>query len=177
MHHLYGGFGDNMKNSKRTLYLALSGIVITLYLILTYVAFFSPKDKAGRLNTQQILPTPITNLKSPIDVVQKNSLSGEELTSDEIEIRSSLLSRIDDFSYIEKQKTFTIVYMQEHDVFQVRILKADIEAGKKDAFNWLLSQGLSTNGACKLPFVFYINPKLLAKNSTFNPIPKECMNQ
>lgn len=73
---------------------------------------------------------------------------------------------------------YQIEYVKSADSFMVEIKTSDIEQAKKGAVNWFVKQGLSKNGVCNLPVVFYLNSKvgdeLEKENIKFNPVPEGC---
>jgi hypothetical protein len=50
------------------------------------------------------------------------------------------------------------------------------EAAKKEAVDWLKTQGLSQEGVCNLPLMFYVSDKTTNQTGgeTFNPLPPGC---
>jgi hypothetical protein len=73
---------------------------------------------------------------------------------------------------------FTIEYLSAPDEFMVEIRTADIERAKAGTMEWLQDQGLTPDGICKLPVVFYLNydvaQSLRGTNTEFNPLPPGC---
>jgi len=75
---------------------------------------------------------------------------------------------------------FRVDYLFNNDIFQVEILTTNIEAAKKQAVDWFLSQGFTEIGICDLPVSFYLswNVKQELQKSgqqiSFNSLPDFC---
>lgn len=69
-------------------------------------------------------------------------------------------------------------YLVAPNIFQVEILTNDINQAKQEAVEYLKAKGLSSDGICNLPLMFYLNTEvtlqLTGKNIIFNPLPDGC---
>ena len=74
--------------------------------------------------------------------------------------------------------TYTIEYVSNPDEFMVEILTIDMNTAKEESVAWLKSQGLSEQGVCNLPVVYYLNynvaQNLRDMNVKFNPLAPGC---
>lgn len=69
-------------------------------------------------------------------------------------------------------------YLSAPNTFEVQLKQYPINPGKEEAYNYLRLRGLTDEGICKLPLMFYLTPEvsssLRANNDTFNPYPEFC---
>lgn len=89
-------------------------------------------------------------------------------------IRRRLIAQVNNESgVLYETQDFLIEYVKTPDVFMVGVKTEDIESARKDATDWFLQQGISDQGVCRLPVVFY--PQFVPlKKTPFNPLPIGC---
>lgn len=79
---------------------------------------------------------------------------------------------------LSETDAYLLEYLSEPDQFMVEIRSTDIDGTKNQVKQWFNSQGISDEGICKLPVVFYMNPTAAEayrnKNVEFNPLPIGC---
>ncbi len=101
------------------------------------------------------------------------------LSEQDKKVRQELINSVSDKSgLINTNQLYSIEYVKSPDSFMVEILSTDVEAAKKSAASWFKQKGISGQGICNLPVVFYLNDSvksyLQQNNQTFNPLPEEC---
>ena len=73
---------------------------------------------------------------------------------------------------------YQIEYIKAANVFHVEIRTVDFEEAKQSATAWFSKQGLTLDGICKLPVVFYLNAAtkdaLRGQQIEFDPLPGGC---
>lgn len=114
-------------------------------------------------------------LKKDYDRINNKKTLSERDSS----VREQLVSKADDKSGIITENTqFKLEYISSPNLFMVEVRSSDPEFGKDAAEIYLKNQGLSEQGLCNLPIIFYLSQSvqndLLSKGETFNPIPEEC---
>ncbi len=89
-------------------------------------------------------------------------------------VRRRLIAQVNNESGIlYETQDFIIEYVKTPDVFMVGVKSEDIENARKDATDWFFKQGISNQGICRLPVVFY--PQFVPlKKTPFNPLPVGC---
>ena len=73
---------------------------------------------------------------------------------------------------------YSLEYLSAPDEFMVEIRTIDINSAKQKAISWFKSKGLSDEGICHLPLVFYLNydvaQNLRDMKVEFDPLPPGC---
>lgn len=151
-----------MNKKTKYIYIALVAVVVVVYLTLVFL-LFQPENQPSKTNAPQ--PTPASSAKkivdSPLEVVKQKADIGTALTEQETELRTQLIDRADKYGLVHGEKSFAIVYLKDHDAFQIRLQSISASDAKQDALSWLNNFGFSNNGICKLPVIFYANPHLI----------------
>lgn len=100
------------------------------------------------------------------------------LSPSDLSIRQALITRIGSASgTIHENPRFKIEYVQAADAFMVEVRAIDIFQINRDTIQWLRDQGVSDQGICHFPIVFYPN---IPENTLpptpliFNPLPEGC---
>ena len=79
---------------------------------------------------------------------------------------------------IRETATYGIEYIAPMDEFLVEIRTANINQAKEESVAWLKAQGMSEEGICHLPVVYYLNGdvanNLRDMNIRFNPLAPGC---
>jgi hypothetical protein len=135
----------------------------------TPVSLFSPTPAP---------PKPLYNPDSLEKDFERISERGR-LSNAELQIRQRLLDSIGNKSgIITQNNTFKVEYLHSPDVFTIEILTTDTDLAKRDALNYFKGQGLTAQGICDLPIVFYLSPEVSdyfrQSNLEFNPVPEGC---
>ena len=146
----------------------------------------APYPKITDTPAASLTPTP-TNITNP---PVQYSPSGEQKLIDKVKNRTPLsesdsaakqkiLSTTQGKSgIVYTSPDFTIEYVKSPDIFQVEIKNENIALIKEEAVSWFKTRGLSQEGICNLPVMFYLNwdtaNKLRGTNTEFNPLPDGC---
>jgi hypothetical protein len=97
------------------------------------------------------------------------------LNESDLEAKKALITRKNP---LQTTDGYAVEYLSAPDEFMVEIKTTDIQKAKADTVGWLESQGLSSDGICKLPVVFYLNYEvaqgLRGTNTVFSPLPPGC---
>lgn len=79
---------------------------------------------------------------------------------------------------VKETPTYKMEYIHAGDEFLVEIKTVNINQAKEDSVAWLKSKGLSDQGVCHLPLVYYLNhnaaTSLRGLNIKFSPLPPGC---
>lgn len=186
------------KRLKTVIIIILASILLFIGLMIILLSLQNPQ--AGK---QQISPTffptptselnisefpenttlPIKYDKAAEDRLVEKMQNRETLSSKDTDARDKILSMLqnEDSGVVYRSKNIIIEYVTGPDLFQVEILTTDVEQAKLEASIWFAAQGMSENGMCNLPIMFYINSEIREKfrESTkegyvFSPLPKGC---
>lgn len=101
------------------------------------------------------------------------------LATSDAKIRAKLVDKLNGKSGIlNKSESYILEYVEAPNMFQIEIRATDFDKTKAQTVQWLESQGLSFEGICKLPIMFYLNSdvasKLRGQIGKFNPLPEGC---
>lgn len=94
--------------------------------------------------------------------------------------KTRLIREIPDGSTIITSNTsFKIEYVEGPETFEVEVKTIEFDRAKNEAIEFLKSEGLSEDGICKLPVIFYLNYDVASEMTTgakkLNPIPDFCL--
>lgn len=186
-------------NKEHIIILIFSIILIFIVFAIAYSALFQPEiveepnstptttPQASRPTDPIVMPsetktnTPVQynseatqrmldRLASRIPLAQSDSSAKERILS--------LLPPGQVSGIIYRSTTIMIDYTNAADQFQVEILTVNIGQAKTDANSWFELQGMSKEGICNLPVVFYLNydvaQNLRGSNIQFNPLAEGC---
>lgn len=165
-------------------------MILTLFSVFSTQAPFpkpsptlTPASKT--LNNLPSLETsPVTNLP---DIYKEGSLeenyqriiNKKQLSPEELNAKQRLIAPLEGGSgTIATTTDFMVEYLKTPQYFMVQILSNDIESAKKKAQKWFNDQGISNQGVCNLPVIFYFSESvsnyLISNNLQFNPTPEGC---
>lgn len=108
------------------------------------------------------------------------TLTGErKLTDEDLLAREKITSSIPEKSgTLLTTPNVRLDYLATPDFFQAEILSANVTLAKKEAVDWILSQGISSSGICDLPIMFYLGQipadELIKSRQTFSPLAPGC---
>ncbi len=168
-------------------YLLIGVLVITILLVAALAFFQRGKpQQLGQLPSSS--PKPISTLnptQKPVYNIQDSEkdyqriISSKTLSPTDSNIRQELIGKAASSSGILNQNSnFKAEYVPGPDEFMVALLNTNAEVAKKSAHEWFFSLGLSQDGICHLPVVFYLGPEVSSyyrrNNLEFNPIPQGC---
>jgi hypothetical protein len=132
-------------------------------------------SSSAQIISSQPLPYPPGALNKDY----KRIITRSELSSTDLQVKEKLLKSLAGKSgIITTEAGFQIEYVKSADSFMVEVTQKDPELGKKEAEKYFLDVGLSQEGICTLPVVFYLSSslqkELLDSGKMFNPVPTGC---
>lgn len=168
---------------KKNIYIYLGIASILLIIVLVLGVILSGRDsQSPQIPSELTTPTPAPGTRSPgvgreaskplegddFDQFIESVQSRSRLSEQDRSIRNELISQGDgaDKRDLYSTSAFTLRYVPSADVFHVEILEGNIEAVRSSALAYLRSLGLSDEGICNLPVVFYEDPKRNNPNLT-----------
>lgn len=94
-------------------------------------------------------------------------------------VRTNLINSLGEKSgTLTETSEFMAEYDKAPNEFMVELKINNADQAKLDAEGWFKQQGLSTQGICNLPVVFYLSSEVdqyyKSNNLNFNPIPDGC---
>lgn len=182
-----------LRNHK-FIYIAL-GIILLISLILMFQAFKTAPGTPASENF--VTPTPIgeqseaqgqTNppLRYAAGSGQKivaKTKNRQPLPAPDAERRSTITDKLrrnntQRSGIVYLSNAVRIEYLATANVFHGEIRTTDISAAKQEAVSWFREQGLSPEGICNLPLIFYlyspVAEALRRQNIVFDPLPDGC---
>lgn len=169
-------------------YIIIGSIIISVILIVTIVIFAITRD--GVDAPQKPTPTPprvlITPATQPIvdyqDSDQEKAIdyikNRKELEEQDASVRAKFISDLNGQSgIVHSTSTYQIEYLRAPNAFMVAVQSTQVDSVKQEVQAWLLGQGLSSDGICRLPITFYLIPAVaqqLPKDQIFSPLALGC---
>lgn len=167
------------------------GIILFL-LILLFVTFLeSLKNTTGEETiTNKITPTTPAQRVVRDPLVDYNDTSTDKLLDivdtrptpllqRDVTIRNQIVSALNNGSgVIQTTEDYRLEYVKSPNSFEAEIKTIEIDRAKEGVISYLKSRGLSEDGICKLPLMFYLNyevAKNVDNNKEFSPIPDFCL--
>ncbi len=163
-------------------------IAIGLLFAVLAIIFLSGKSPSGKPFPISVTPIPTTippptsptsgQLGSYGKLLEKIKNRPTIAISD-AKIRSELInSLLGKSGTIYTTPQLQVDYIKTPDVFQVKILTSDVDGAKQNAVKWFQSKGLSLEGVCNLPAMFYLDFSILKQypnlKNSLNPLPLGC---
>ena len=168
-------------------------ILILIFIFVIYLLFFTKNKQQSVTPVQEPTPTiritttpiePTNTLRYPagsIGNIVNKVKNKQPLTEQDQQIKNQLIQisqKDSDNGSVYQTNDYIITYDSDFDDFEIELLSPQIQTAKTNAINWFKNQGLSDNGICNLPLVFFINGntklELQNQNITFNPLPDFC---
>lgn len=168
----------NLMKQKNNLIMA--GVVVIALIIIAVVGVLSPRKTVQEPAITETNISPKDNPPVTYDTEQTKKMirilkERPVLSSSDMAIRDRLKSYENP---VKITGDYSIEYLSAPNEFQVEIRTVDIVNAKTGALNWFKAQGLSTEGICRLPVIFYINydiaNQLRSLNIIFDPLPPGC---
>lgn len=163
--------------------IALLTVIVVAVGALTYLAVFN----AGRIS---VLAQAITGKSKPpvkynaqkMDKMLKILKERPALSASDRKAKQKIIAPLDKVKnksgYVKTYKDYKIEYVSNADEFFVEILSPNVQRAKYWATMWFKLNGISDEGLCKLPVVFYLNWNIAQQiknlNIEFNPLPDNC---
>lgn len=170
---------NSLQGSKKILLLTIALMSILTVTWFSYVVLSptgtipSPRPSPKASSLPQ--PYNLERLKEDFRrISNRQSLS----TTDQA-IRDKLTKKLNNKSgVLEDNNSFKIEYVSAPNSFMVEIKGSTTDQSKKEAENWFKQKGLSNQGVCNLPVVFYLAPEsaeaLRRDDRQFDPVPDGC---
>lgn len=175
-------------NRRILILILVVGIFIALPIILLTTRPPStqqaPLPEIPKASVSKTQPSPVT--KPAIDYSSDQSkrlleiiASRPTLEANDQAARVKIIQSLGNKSGILVQNSdYQIEYIKAANVFHIELRTTNYEQAKSLATNWFLEQGLTLDGVCKLPVVFYLDAAtkdaLRAQPIEFDPLPKGC---
>ncbi|MCL5439145.1 MAG: hypothetical protein M1268_04115 [Patescibacteria group bacterium] len=165
-------------------------MLLTVYSKKNNIPLVTPTVKPTPIiSTSIVAPTSITppqtnpavpygpgSLDKTTEIINKHY----PLSENDLAIKNTLINSLGGKSgSLFSNSDFIIEYAKVLGIFQVQILTENITSAKKQAVDWLKRQGMTDDGICKLPVVFYLNfdvaQKMEGEGKTLDPLPDNCI--
>lgn len=165
-----------MRNNNLKIYFVISFILL---IVISFLIIFLLREdgQPQQAGTEIITPTPVASTRTPEENRRESQpLEGEDfdqliesvqnrsrLSEQDLSIRNELISQGEgegaDKRDIYSTPAFILRYVPTADVFHAEILGNNIDEARSSLLTYLRSLGLSDEGICNLPVVFYKDPK------------------
>lgn len=177
------------KRTGQNIFFLFAGAIL-LFIVMTIILVLGSRDdREVAPSPSPVQPTVVpartnppvvyapTSTQKMLDALsQPQPISEENLAAKQKII--SLLPQGAVSGVVYSSSTIRIDYTKAADQIQVEILTVDIGKAKNDAVIWLKSQGMSQEGICALPIVFYLNRgvanELQDIDIAFSPLAEGC---
>ncbi|HWY78941.1 MAG TPA: hypothetical protein VNW29_01145 [Candidatus Sulfotelmatobacter sp.] len=163
-------------------------LIICIIIVLSFILLlFSKPSQIKQKNAIQ------THNKPSISTIQPNDNPPVEYNVEQTKKMLDLVDHRRPLSSMDKQTrdklvklknplidttNFGIEYVSEPDEFMVEIRTINIKTAKDETIAWFQKKGLSQEGICHLPIVFYLNSdtaqNLRGIPLKFDPLPLGC---
>lgn len=168
------------QNLKAVLIAGVTVFVIMLGIVLLKSPSKSEQHKAGVVVTPTIsqetkTDPPVLYKKERNDKMLEILDTRPALSGSDKAIRAKLTALRNP---LQNTNEYSLEYLSSPDEFMVEIRTVDINSAKEKVIAWLKNTGLSDEGICHLPVVFYLNyataNSLRGMNMQFDPLPPGC---
>lgn len=179
-----------MTKTQKYLYIAFGSAIFLIYVVLAVYLVRGGSSKEQEANF--VTPTPIPTSSS--QVFKKSSLTydrgavkklqetlkaREPLSENDKTVKTRITSPfIKKGGVVVTLSKARIDYVKTADLFQGEITSVDIEGAKNEVVDWFSKKGISQDGICHLPLMFYLSEnvsrQLRGENILFSPIPDGC---
>jgi hypothetical protein len=107
------------------------------------------------INTEEQIPSSYTKLGNDYQRIADR----KDLSENDKQIRNKiLLDKVN--GLITVQEHFKVEYLKTPKYFMVEINYGDTDQAKEEALDWFKTQGMSIEGICDLPVIFYLGPDI-----------------
>lgn len=174
------------KQDYLTVIFGLILIIIILIIVATTLNNKQNQEKESLLATPTKAPVIIQTNNGTIkynadkqDALYQKLQNPSELSQSDNSVKTQLINSLgNETGMLYQSSNVAISYIKSVDLFQAEILTPDIQTAKQEANDWFSNQGLSHQGMCNLPVVFFLNSHVadqLRNNSViFNPLSNGC---
>ena len=161
--------------------------VIMFLLILLGVTFLESLKKKSEPTTE-IAPSPIITRINTSKVVTNSSakkaleiaIEKPALQQKDLSIKNSMVGKLtESVSVIYHTDLVQIKYVKGPNDFEAKIISTDVKKAKDQTIQYFRGLGLSNDGICKLPLVFYpsleVKAQLASEGKIFSLLPDFCL--
>lgn len=178
-----------MSNKKKIVVVLIMISFTTLFCAIIFFAAVTSNPSLTNVKnntTSTVTPTnvtitPVTYVTGYLDKIVNITKNDKSINSSDEQIRQTLLAKLNGKSgTVQQTASYTMTYWSVSDLFDTIITTPNLNQGKKEAEAWLLSQGLSQDGICKLPVIFIPSSEIQQQlkqeeqSVVFNPNPDGC---
>lgn len=168
------------KSMKRRSFIIIGIVIISLLIGLTFGVINIKAATAAADKTRKPL---VNNNARMTGRWLRTVKERPALTSKDKEAKAKIISPLSTVKnksgYLVETKDYKIEYVSNADEFFVEILTPNTQYAKYWATMWFKSKGVSEDGICKLPVVYYPNlgvaNKIKDLNIEFNPLADNCI--
>lgn len=172
--------------NRKVLFVIGAFILVVGYLLFASILFrnvYTPQQEdSSPTPTPEIRPVKKDVVKYDTDAqkrVVKIVQNRKPLDPASQAARDNMIASLGDKSgTLFESNVIKIKYIHAPDVFMVEIRDTLILFAKREAIQWLGDHGVTQQGLCNLPVVFYLSSEVanIVKNKgvTFSPLPEGC---
>lgn len=169
---------QTMSSKTKIIYILLAVVLLALIVIIVMsltkkaavpnITAPNPTSAPQPTNTIQHKQQFSTPLKGEaVDTFVTQVTTPKQLSSTDADIRNAFISQADNSTHIIHQTSlYTFLYAPGADLFQVEINSEHVTQTEEDAVSWLLGEGLTQQGICNLPVIFFRDPKQFNNGQT-----------
>lgn len=169
--------------------LLIFGIVFFTFVFIAIIIFsFIISENNSRVPGTSPSPTLIQPVTQPLikydlraqnklyeNIQNTNNFSAADLKAKE-SIINNLLSGQTGTLYTSSNVSLS--YIKSADIFQGEILTTNIDLAKQETVTWFTNHGVSKQGVCRLPLMFFLgqnaSDQLQNTETIFSPLPLGC---
>lgn len=166
----------------------LAGILLIIVFVIVYVAFTQSTTSRTKISSPVPSPTETQSNNLPVlydysaeDRLAKTIQTRPSLSPEDTQAKTAMLNTIlkgFNSGVLYETDDIRIEYVQSANLFMGEIKTTNIVKAKAEAGTFFLNNGLSQQGICKLPLMFYLDPlvsqSLQGQNVIFSPLPNGC---
>lgn len=166
------------------------GIILIILIFVTLLFLEKLKTKPKQNPTNPTPPTASRITEKTATSVRYNADKSRTLlktllerptptTQTDAAIREQLVASLSGNSgTLSETTTYKLDYVKAPNDFEAEIKTANASSAKQEVVSYLLLKGLTNDGICKLPLVFFLDFQVLnsyrLSGKTFSPIPDFC---
>jgi hypothetical protein len=174
-----------INDKQKYIYIGLGFLIFFIYLALVFFLLRTkPAQQASPVSTPSPTVKPREKLvvhydKQSVEKLQKTLSERRALSASDQAVRRKILAPFTEKGgVVIVLKNARVEYVKTADLFQGEITTIDIARAKRDVVDWFIDQGISKEGICDLPLMFYlsqsVSSQLAGRDLSFSPIPDSC---
>lgn len=160
----------------------IGSLAVVIIIIIAYNVLSNLKKETPPTTVQQPHTTPSPTIDTSYGQKLKKTLSERPtpiITSD-TQVRQSLINKLNgNTGDLTETPSFRLRYLKSANHFEATITSMPVNQAKNEVVSYLESQGLTEDGICKLPLIFFAGEEILSElrntNIPFYPIPDFCL--